>query len=162
MKRYIKKYGKGPKGDRGPAGPRGVAGPAGKAGPRGPEGKAGTSGIAGPAGKDGADGATGPQGPAGPVGPPGISELEYVEASDSIPANSANGQVSVVATCPAGKQPIGGGVFLNAQGDTNTDKYGLAISSPTTAKDGWLGFAWAKNLPSRLDVTTHAICAKVA
>ncbi|MFI6645952.1 hypothetical protein [Streptomyces sp. NPDC050504] len=38
VKKYIKKYGKGPKGDRGPVGPKGNRGPAGPKGERGPVG----------------------------------------------------------------------------------------------------------------------------
>ncbi len=47
-----------------------------------------------------------PQGSQGPAGPPGISGLARV---DVLSAASSTTPKTAIATCPSGKQPVGGG-----------------------------------------------------
>lgn len=66
-------------------------------------------GQVGPPGPAGPSGPPGPQGPTGPAGPAGVSGYEVVQ-SDS-PANTFD-EKAHAATCPAGKQAVGGGAFV--------------------------------------------------
>lgn len=103
-------------GPAGPTGPAGATGATGATGPAGPAGPAGATGPAGPAGPAGVAGPMGPQGPGGPAGPAGadgtngISGYERVYAV--VPADSSQVK-SQVATCPAGKVALGGGVSVS-------------------------------------------------
>jgi hypothetical protein len=91
-------------------------GPSGAAGAKGDTGAAGTKGDTGATGATGPTGATGATGAAGAPGSPGLSGLQVVTtrvpAANGNPAadwNGANGKIAI-ATCPAGKYVVGGGV----------------------------------------------------
>lgn len=117
---------------------------AGVAGPQGP------AGPAGPAGPKGADGAT------GPAGAPGVSGREVVVESTE---TNSDAEKTALATCPAGKQVIGGGanVFPNTVDDVVVRE---AFPSSTTGfyveaqEIGAIGANW--------QVAAYAICATVA
>jgi hypothetical protein len=66
-------------------------------------------GAQGPAGPQGAQGPAGPQGPQGPAGPAGVSGLQKVFETGAINSSATR---SLTATCPAGKQAIGGGAAV--------------------------------------------------
>jgi hypothetical protein len=116
-----------------------VDGPSGTQGPAGPAGPAGPQGDPGPQGAQGLQGAQGIPGPQGVQGPPGVSGLEQVTNSllnISVPkAQSRN----VIATCPAGKKAIAGGVSV-----TNTN-FLIVGSGPVANLSGY-----------RLDITNVA------
>ena len=62
-----------------------------------------------PAGPQGPAGAPGPVGPQGPAGAPGVSARE-LRAATSV--NDSSAFKSAAASCPAGKQMLGGGVAI--------------------------------------------------
>jgi len=111
--------------DQGPKGDTGATGPTGATGATGPRG---LTGAAGPVGPTGATGATGATGPAGPV------NVHYVQANNSMAANSWGG---LNASCPANTSLLGGGCGHrdnnSAQSDIRVDYAGPHPSSPTTA-----------------------------
>ena len=106
----------------------------------------GPAGPAGPAGQ---------QGPAGPQGAPGLAALEIVTA-ESPSSSDQNRQVE--ATCPAGKQVVGGGAHLwNAASDVALDE-----SYPASATK-WRATAWEVNATAaNWHLVAYAICATVA
>ncbi len=117
---------------------------------------AGQQGPAGPAGPAGPVGPAGPQGPAGLQGTNGVSGLQIVFATS--PLNS-DIEKSITATCPAGKQVIGGGGF--AFNFTYPDEVALVASYPANATS-WrvvaqetdaYALAWL--------LRTHAVCANI-
>jgi Collagen triple helix repeat (20 copies) len=77
--------------------------------PRGPRGLQGPPGAQGPQGPAGPQGSAGPRGPAGPQGPAGVSGYARVLGSTVSVAPGTKG--FGFATCPAGTNPLGGGVF---------------------------------------------------
>jgi hypothetical protein len=96
-----------------------------------------------------------PQGPKGDQGSPGISAREMVSAST--PSNSTSLK-QLRPNCPTGKQPLGGGGFINGALSGPT----LAGSFPTVT-GGWVVTAYevvATNASWSLHV--NVICAKVA
>lgn len=68
-------------------------------------------GPEGPAGPAGPDGAVGPEGPAGPAGPAGVTGLQIVSVLTPNPPSTvwSFGTITGTATCPMGKQALGGG-----------------------------------------------------
>lgn len=86
----------GPKGDTGPDGAKGVPGDSGQ---QGPKGSTGDLGFPGP---------LGPQGPQGPPGSP-----DYRTSWSQFVDVPALGELTVVATCPAGRKPAGGGWYVD-------------------------------------------------
>jgi hypothetical protein len=66
---------------------------------------------AGPRGPKGDPGAQGPKGDKGDTGPAGVSGYQIVQNSSPL---AAGGQLHLVASCPAGKQAVGGGYSSGA------------------------------------------------
>jgi hypothetical protein len=108
----------GPQGAMGPVGPAGSIGPQGNAGPTGAtgavgaKGDTGATGSKGDTGATGATGATGPLGLLGPLGPqglPGVSGYQIVSTAPMIVSLNGNSTTTLSATCPSGKNVIGGG-----------------------------------------------------
>jgi hypothetical protein len=146
----------GPAGAIGPAGPQGDAGAQGGVGPTGPKGSTGPAGPTGPTGQTGATGAIGPAGAAG------ISGLQKVSNSLTISTDEgATSQPFVVATCPAGKELIGGGAYANNQEAL------LTSSSPeyfeeTVFNESWVAYfivpsTFAQN--ATVTITAIGYCA---
>ena len=67
--------------------------------------------AAGPAGPQGPTGPAGPQGPPGPAGNSGLSGYEVVFQN-----TAQDGDAYTEVPCPAGKVPLGGGVWINEGG----------------------------------------------
>jgi hypothetical protein len=155
-------------GPTGPMGPQGLQGPAGAMGPTGPEGPPGDIGTVGPTGPIGPTGATGPQGdpgpqgPTGPAGSPGIWGLELVSVSS---AEDSAVRKSVTATCPAGKNAIGGGGEIVPGTATAAQVENVAIGAlqPTAVLDGWSATAWETDgISTTWSLTVFALCAVVS
>ena len=106
-------------------------------------------GPAGPAGP------AGPQGPTGSQGAPGLAALEIVNA-ESVSNSDTNRQVE--ASCPAGKQVVGGGAHVwNAASDVALDE-----SYPASAAK-WRATAYEVNATAaNWHLVAYAICAVVA
>jgi hypothetical protein len=123
---------------RGATGAQGVAGPAGPAGPAAPKGADGAPGA------PGADGA------------PGISGREIVVEQS---ATNSDTEKTALATCPAGKQVIGGGanVFPN-----DTDDVVVREAFPSSATGFYVEAQEIAAVAGNWQVAAYAICATVA
>jgi len=100
-------------------------------------------------------GPKGDKGEKGDRGSPGIAEREVVTAST--PSDSTNLK-GLDPTCPAGKQPTGGGTILT--GGTLGGQV-LASSAPTL--NGWFGLAYEAVATDRSwSLQVRVICAKVS
>lgn len=77
-------------------------------------------------GPQGETGPAGPQGETGPQGDPGVSGYEVVETTASLPGDDA--VHSFTASCPEGKQAIGGGFGAATEANAATTR--LVGSSP--------------------------------
>lgn len=170
----------GPEGPMGPQGPAGPPGPEGAPGPQGPQGETGATGAQGPKGDTGAtgpqgpqgqqgaqgpqglQGLTGPQGPQGFQGPPGINGVSGWErgVGDTGPFSiGANAGSFIIAACPAGKKPVGGGYELVGGAAALT----VTLSAPY--ENGVSG--WRVNFINRTSgsvsgqVKAHVVCALV-
>ena len=121
----------------------------------GPRGDPGPAGPAGP---------TGSPGPAGVQGPPGLSGVELVRGeAKKLPTGVFGPNVTVTATCPAGKVALSGGATLNLNSGMSV------LASPVVPADlsaptGWSSFvatASGGSLPGSANVvaTAYAICA---
>jgi hypothetical protein len=106
----------GPIGPTGAVGPQGEVGPAGATGavgPKGDTGATGPKGDTGPTGAAGLQGPMGPQGLMGPLGPQGLPGVGGYYIASTAPTTvtllTANTTTTLTATCPAGKNVIGGG-----------------------------------------------------
>ena len=128
-----------PAGARGPAGPQGVPGEAGPEGPQGPQGERGL------------------QGPAGPQGPAGLSGVETVIATNF--SNQVRLEATATATCPAGKQVIGGGADLNSPFPER--KTGIVISRPS-GSNGWIASGRSYEPNTGVNLSVYAICARTS
>ena len=95
----------------------------------------------------------GPKGDKGDTGAPGVSQREIVVASS---ASDSSAGKSVTATCPSGKQAIGGGAGI-------VGEFGVALMASTPAgSTGWVALAAeAISIASAWSVTSYAICARV-
>jgi hypothetical protein len=107
----------------------------------------------------------GPQGPAGTQGEqgdpgtPGVSGLEVVEES----FNTSGTATGITASCPAGKQALGGGV----QSDLDPADATVLGSRPDVDSGngdslGWFGHIRNQNPAGGWQITVYAICAFVA
>ena len=142
----------GPKGDAGAQGPRGDAGPQG---PKGDPGLPGPTGDAGPAGADGKDGADGRDGAQGPAG---VSGYEIVK-SDRVYMFPFTTQ-ETRASCPSGKQPIGGGVYTTTNGYWSNVQLSYPVPAGGTLGAGWEGAAFNNGFGDQW-LEVYAICANV-
>jgi hypothetical protein len=111
-----------------------------------------------PAAPQGPAGPTGPQGPQGPQGDPGISGLQFVYGLS--PGNGAD-VAEADATCPAGKQLIGGGMIPNQH---LPDGYvAVTESGPVQLRNTWVAKAMeVKPYAGVWTIEAWAICANVA
>lgn len=87
-----------------------------------------------PQGPAGPMGPAGPVGPAGPAGPPGVSGREAVFGTS---ANDSSEFKSATATCPAGKNVLGGGAAIAPA------NAGVAVALQTSYVNGASG--WIAN-----------------
>ena len=148
-------------GPQGPQGLKGDTGPQGLKGDVGPQGPQGPQGLTGPQGAQGLQGPQGFVGPQGPQGQAGVSGYEKIVA-DSGPFSLGAGISSwIVANCPAGKRPVGGGHELVG---TSTQQLNVTMSAPY--ENGGIG--WRVNFRNgtlgamnNLQVKAHVICAVV-
>jgi hypothetical protein len=95
----------------------------------------------------------GPAGPQGPAGPPGVSQRQVVTASTATDSSTPK---QVTATCPAGKQAIGGGAGL-------TGPAGPALfASLPIGTNQWFGYGYEVNATGGAwRVTAYVVCARV-
>jgi hypothetical protein len=108
------------------------------------------AGPKGEKGDPGAPGAQGPKGDKGDTGPAGISGREVVLGPDTPLNAGVNGAAQ--ATCPAGKQAIGGG-------GGSEDKMAITASGPINAST-WTVVVW-NNTASSTTINAWAVCANV-
>jgi hypothetical protein len=114
-----------------------------------------STGPAGPAGPAGAPGAVGTTGAVGPQGAPGVSGLEIVTTQS---ANDSAGSKVIGASCPAGKQLLGGGArIVGAAGSVALDE-----SYPLTATQWRATATEVVATGANWYVNAYAICATVA
>jgi hypothetical protein len=104
-----------------------------------------------PAGPKGEPGAQGPKGDKGDTGSPGLSGYQIVLQSNSL---AAGGSLHLVASCPAGKQAVGGGYSSGAVLATER-------SYPINNGTAWDIFVHDTDNVAQ-GVSVWAICAKVA
>jgi hypothetical protein len=123
--------------------------------PLGPDGK--LPGAVAPPAPPGPAGPAGPQGPPGPQGSPGISGLQFVYGLS--PGNGAD-VAEADATCPQGKQLIGGGMIPNQH---LPDGYvAVTESGPLQYRNAWVAKAMeVKPYPAVWTIEAWAMCANV-
>ena len=109
----------GAKGDQGDQGIQGLTGETGSTGP--------ASTVPGPTGPTGATGSSGPSGPTGPTGADGVSGWQLIPGTPSADNEEAK---TVTATCPAGKNVVGGGFLTLAV--TNPDEIVITANYPSS------------------------------
>ncbi|HEX2911933.1 MAG TPA: hypothetical protein VH186_14085 [Chloroflexia bacterium] len=166
----------GPKGDTGPAGPQGPKGDTGAqglqglkgdTGAQGPKGDTGAQGPQGLKGDTGAQGPVGPQGPKGDTGaqgPTAPSTISYVRNSSTVAGLVAQ---EIRTFCPAGKQPISGGYFINFN-QTLQANVRVSASNPVSDANGnyWRVVVLNYNDPNQpgttLNINTYAVCETLA
>jgi hypothetical protein len=117
------------------------------AGATGPQGSQGPAGPAGPKGADGAP---------GPAGAPGVSGRQVVVVST---ATNSDAEKTALATCPAGKQVIGGGanVFPN-----DVDDVVVREAYPSSGTGFRVEAQELGAVADNWQVASYAICATVA
>jgi hypothetical protein len=117
---------------------------------RGADGAQGPAGPAGPAGPKGADGAP------GLAGAPGVSGRQVVVESTN---TNSDAEKTALATCPAGKQVIGGGanVFPN-----DVDDVVVREAFPSSATGFYVEAQEIGAVGANWQVAAYAICATVA
>ena len=147
---------KGDKGDQGIQGLQGIQGPKGDQGQQGLQGDKGDQGIQGPKGDQGVQGPKGDPGSQGPAGPGGVSGWEIVSIRPQVGPFSFGGGV---ATCPAGKVVIGGGV--DSDEILDNDYYSIVESHPY-GNNGWRGTVGNTDLANSAFPRIYAICAAVS
>jgi len=149
------------------SGPPGSPGSPGAAGERGPAGLAcwdtNGNGVADAAEDKNGDhvwDALDCAGAAGPAGPPGLSGRQVVSQRRAAPNTGNLDFVSVQATCPSPKVPIGGGgSIMRPYGDW-PDAVAIVYSIPYN--DGWLVLAVETEQRERdWEVVAYAVCALV-
>jgi hypothetical protein len=116
-------------------------------GTTGPQGAAGPAGPAGPKGADGA---------AGAPGAPGVSGREIVVAESD---TNSDTEKTALATCPAGKQVIGGGANVYPN---DVDDVFVRDSYPSSTTGFFVEAQEALAVADNWQVAAYAICATVA
>ena len=157
----------GPKGDKGDPGIQGPKGDQGDPGVQGPKGDKGDPGAQGPQGLPGAQGPkgdTGAQGPKGDKGDPGTgTDTSYVKTNSSVAGLVAQ---EIRAYCPAGKQAISGGYYINFDQNKQRNIY-VSTNAPFSNANGnyWAVVVLNYNDPNQpgntAAVTTYAVCQTV-
>ena len=109
---------------------------------------------AGPAGGTGPAGPQGPQGVPGPQGAPGVSGYEIVTGPDVTVPEGASAYSS--ATCPDGKQVIGGGYEVPSSTGVETNR-----SGPSNGGKSWF-VRVTNNTGAAKTINVQAICVTVA
>ena len=105
----------------------------------------------------GPKGDKGDKGDKGPTGPVGISGYEVVVLTGTVAANSSK---TLQPRCPAGKKVLGGAATVQGSGFSGVF-FNTVVSSIQGPFDTYVVLAANTNTTSR-DLTTRAICAKVA
>lgn len=141
---------------KGLKGDTGLQGPPGPKGDKGDKGDQGIQGLKGDQGEKGDQGIQGPKGDTGPAGPGGVSGWEIVSVRPQVGPFSFGGGV---ATCPAGKVVIGGGVDSDEIADT--DYYSIVESHPY-GSNAWRGTVGNTDLANSAFPRIYAICAAVS
>lgn len=157
----------GPKGDKGDPGIQGPKGDQGDPGLQGPKGDKGDTGAQGPQGLPGATGPkgdTGAQGPKGDTGPQGPgTDTAYVKTNSTVAGLVAQ---EIRAYCPAGKQAISGGYYINFDQNKQRNIY-VSTNAPFSNGNGnyWAVVVLNYNDPNQpgntAAVTTYAVCQTV-
>ena len=99
-------------------------------------------------------GPKGDKGEKGDQGPPGISQRQVVTATSATDSTSLK---QLRPKCPTGKQPLGGGAFING----SLSGPALAASFPDT--DGWVATAYeVVSTTATWSLNVIFVCAKVA
>lgn len=117
------------------------------------------AGPAGPQGPQGPTGFTGAPGLTGPQGSPGVSGLQYVTVTGSVSSGFTN--LSLPASCPAGKRVIGGGCDA-AFGSVNVPGYTPpGIVKNTILNNSAYVCLFNGGTGLNMSVATTAVCANV-
>lgn len=101
-------------------------------------------------------GPAGPAGPAGPQGPPGVSGLQAVYTTGAASSTTTRTQT---ASCPTGKQAVGGGATILPANVADVALTSSYLANPTT----WTtSAAEADATAAGWSLNTVVICATVA
>lgn len=167
----------------GPPGPSGAAGPQGPKGDPGQQGPKGEAGPTGPAGTNGQAGASVVSTPlsAGDANcPDGGSQFDVASrttyACNGAPAPGGISGYEIVvsdrvylfpfttqtarASCPSGKQPLGGGVYTTTNGYWSQVQLSYPVPAGGTQGAGWYGAAFNPGFGDQW-LEVYAICANV-
>ena len=98
---------------------------------------------------------SGIKGDKGDPGVPGLSGREVVTTAPLTQTLARQAQVSVVATCPAGKVVLGGG------SSSTNPSVSVLSSLPTSATEWTVVFANITNFPQTSTLTVKAVCATI-
>lgn len=123
--------------------------------PAGPQGPKGDTGPLGPKGVQGSQGPQGAQGPAGPAGPPGPAGISGYQQVSSVGTVYAGDTAEKTVLCPAGKKPLGGGVW------TDEPYVKTVFSFPNTALTGWTAQVENSGQAAK-QYSVHVICASAS
>jgi hypothetical protein len=132
----------------------------GAVGPEGPEGPAGPDGADG---ADGADGVDGEDGAPGAPGSPGISGYEIVRKEEN-KVYIQFFRYSLVASCPSGKKPLGGGYSIQSYFSSFTSWEILSSFPASTTNGGYYKLEFRFVGPAddiEGNVHVYAVCATV-
>jgi hypothetical protein len=121
--------------------------------------------------QQGPQGPTGPAGPAGPPGPPGATGPAGVSARETVqgpertapprnPNQFPSGFSSAIATCPAGKQVLGGGFNLGG-GIDDLGEHLRVLASAAVGTSGWRVTVLNESTTATHVFHAVAICAVV-
>ena len=107
----------------------------------------------------GAQGPAGPQGPVGPQGPAGAPGVSGRQLASATSANDSSTFKTASATCPSGKQMLGGGVAITP----SNASVPVAITSSYFHGTAWVGAARETSpYAGSWIVNVIAICATVS
>lgn len=112
--------------------------------------------LVGPQGPQGSQGPQGPQGVPGTPGTPGVSGYQRVVNSHGPDTAQVK---TVTATCPSGKQPVGGGYIIDTG---SNDSVLIDVDGPFLGSgDSWVVRATNSEV-EEWDLFVVALCATVA